>query len=192
MQVACKLSKMDMSSAVMMAFSDAAFRNMPGERSQGRHLVHLRDDHGVVNLLDWSSARLVRKVRCTFTAELSQVMTMADDTLFLRELLRFSYGVGLAANVRCDCLSLVRNTHSHSRSVRQKSVTPDLNALHEMLVTGDVASLEHVPSRLNPADGTTKPDHTLRIPILRLLSGVDVLWKHDPMVTGLFRPKPTY
>ena len=189
---ACKLSKMDMSSAVMMAFSDAAFRNMPGERSQGGHLACLRDDHGVVNLIDWSSARLVRKVRCTFTAELSQVMTMADDTLFLRELLRFSYGVDLAANVRCDCLSLVRNTHSYSRSVRQKSVMPDLNALHEMLVTGDVASLEHVPSRLNPADGTTKPDHTLRIPILRLLSGVDVLWKHDPMVTGLFRPKPTY
>ena len=75
--------------------------------------------------------------------------------------------------------------------MRQKPVTPDLNALHEMLVTGDVASLEHVPSRLNPADGTTKPDHTLRIPILRLLSGVDVLWKHDPMVTGLFRPKLT-
>ena len=117
---------------------------------------------------------------------------LADDTLLLRELLRFSHGVDVPANVRSDCLSLVRNAHSCSRSVRQKSVTPDLNALHEMLVAGDIASIEFVPSRLNPADGTTKPDHTLRIPILRLLAGKDVLWRHDPLITGLIRPRPAY
>ena len=187
-----KLSKMDMGSVVMMAFSDAAFRNMPAEKSQGGHVMYLRDDANVVNLITWSSARLVRRVRCTFTAELSQVMTMADDSMFLRELLRFSHRVDLSANIRSDCLSLVRNAHSYSRSVRQKSVIPDLNALHEMLVEGDIDSVEYVPSRLNPADGTTKPDHTLRIPILRLLSGKDILWRHDPIVTGLIRPRPTY
>ena len=64
--------------------------------------------------------------------------------------------------------------------------------LHEMLVEGDIDSVEYVPSRLNPADGTTKPDHTLRMPTLRLLSGEDILWRHDPIVTGLIRPRPTY
>jgi hypothetical protein len=187
-----KLTKMDMASAAVMAFSDAAFRNMPGEKSQGGHLVYLRDDNGAVNLLDWSSARLVRRVRCTFTAELSQVMTMSDDTLFLKQLLKFAHGVDLSANVRSDCLSLVRNAHSYSRTVHQKSMVPDLNALHEMLVEGDTDSLEYVPSRLNPADGMTKPDHTLRMPVLRLLSGKEVLWRHDPVITGLFRPRPTY
>ena len=145
-----------------------------------------------MNLIDWSSARLVRRVRCTFTAELSQVMTMSDDTLFLNNLLKFTHGVDVSANVRSDCLSLVRNAHSYSRTVRQKSIVPDLNALHEMLVEADIESLEHVPSRLNPADGTTKPDHNLRIPVLRLLSGKDILWRHDPLVTGLFRPRPSY
>ena len=187
-----KLTRMDMASAAVMAFSDAAFRNMPGEKSQGGHLVYLRDDNGAVNLLDWSSARLVRRVRGTFTAELSQVMTMSDDAIFLKQLLKFAHGVDLSANVRSDCLSLVRNAHSYSRTVRQKSMVPDLNALHEMLVEGDIASLEYVPSRLNPADGMTKPDHTLRIPVLRLLSGKEVLWRHDPMITGLFRPRPTH
>ena len=176
----------------MLAFSDAAFRNMPGEKSQGGHLIYLRDDAGAVNLIDWSSARLVRRVRCTFTAELSQVMTMSDDTLFLKQLLQFAHGVDISANVRSDCLSLVRNAHSYSRSVRQKSIVPDLNALHEMLVEADIESLEYVPSRLNPADGMTKPDPNLRVPVLRLLSGKDVLWRHDPLVTGLFRPRPSY
>ena len=80
-------------------------------------------------MLAWSSARLVRRVRCTFTAELSQVMAMSDDTTFLKQLLKFAHGVDLSANVRSDCLSLVRNAHSHSRTVRQKSIVPDLNAL---------------------------------------------------------------
>ena len=112
--------------------------------------------------------------------------------MFLKQLLKFAHGVDLSANVRSDCLSLVRNAHSHSRTVRQKSMVPDLNALHEMLVEGDIDSLEYVPSRLNPADGMTKPDHTLRTPVLRLLSGKEVLWRHDPMITGLFRPRPTH
>ena len=119
-------------------------------------------------------------------------MTMSDDTLFLNNLLKFTHGVDVSANVRSDCLSLVRNAHSYSRTVRQKSIVPDLNALHEMLVEADIESLEHVPSRLNPADGTTKPDHNLRILVLRLLSGKDILWRHDPLVTGLFRPRPSY
>ena len=182
------LTRMDMSLASMLAFSDAAFRNMPGEKSQGGHLIYLRDDAGAVNLIDWSSARLVRRVRCTFTAELSQVMTMSDDTLFLKQLLQFAHGVDISANVRSDCLSLVRNAHSYSRS----SIVPDVNALHEMLVEADIESLEYVPSRLNPADGMTKPDPNLRVPVLRLMSGKDVLRRHYPLVTGLFRPRPSY
>ena len=56
-----------------------------------------------------------------------------------------------------------------------------VNALHEMLVEADIESLEYIPSRLNPADGTTKPDPNLSVPVLRLMSGKDVLWRDDPL-----------
>ena len=98
---------------------------------------------------------------------------------------------GEFANARTTCALWASFLRCSGLGFTLALVAPDLNALHEMLVEADIESLEHVPSRLNPADGTTKPDHDLRIPVLRLLSGKDILWRHDPMVTGLFRPRPS-
>ena len=61
-----------------------------------------------------------------------------------------------------------------------------------MLVHGELDSFEYVPSRLNPSDGMTKPDPNLRIPVLRLMEGRSVIWIHDPLITGDWRPKPTF
>ena len=95
-------------------------------------------------------------------------------------------------NVRTDCQSLVNNVHSYRQTVSQKTMIPDLNALHELLVLGDVSSLEYTPSRLNTSDGMTKPEGDRRIPSLRIISGQSMTWGNDSLITQQWRPRPLF
>ena len=187
------LRRLDPASMCLVGHGDSAYRNMPRYKTQGGHLLYLRDNSGMVSLIGWSSKRLPRDYRSTFGCELKQQVLMSDDLRYCKFLLAdLMSHISVQIHMRTDCESLVNNVHSYRQTVSQKTMIPDLNALHELLVLGDISSFEYTPSRLNPSDGMTKPEADLRIPILRLMSGASITWVNDPLITQHWRPQPIF
>jgi hypothetical protein len=174
----------------VVGFGDAAHKNLDGQKSQGGHLTSAMDSMGVSCLVSWSSKRSRRHQRSTFGAELVQQELMVDKLVVVKRLLQAAMGVDCPVHMRTDCLSLVKNVHSHRAMVTEEMLMEPVVGLRDELVHGDVQSFEFCPSRLNVADGMSKPEQALRVPILKLMRGTTRLWTFDPLVSGAWRQPP--
>jgi hypothetical protein len=172
-----------------VGFADAAHNNVRNSGSQGGMMVCLAPevkesgDARVATepllrlrsmLIAWSSRRIRRVVRSTFSGELLMQTDLLDTACWLRnlwdELLGQPYQT-TALDCKTDCQSVVDVVKSLRVHCTEKRLYLDVDTLREAVETGELRSLQHIASELMPADGLTKPQPKLKAAIIDVMAG---------------------
>ena len=74
-----KFPKLDLTSVTFAVFCDASYGNLPDGKSQGGHIIFLKDCEGNCSPISWSSRRLKRVARSTLSAETIAAVEAVDS-----------------------------------------------------------------------------------------------------------------
>ena len=161
----------------ILAFSDSAFQNMPHSRSQGGQFIAFACEKDAadnanktttsVAAVFWQSQRLRRVVKSTLSAEVLSLSSTLDQAFWIRglynEILTGSSGsFQTPIDMKTDCESLVGHVKSLRNHPTEKRLCGDINMIREAITTGEIRSLQHIPTEYMVADGLTKVFHRLR------------------------------
>ena len=86
----------------------------------------------------------------------------------------------------------MKHVHSARQHPLERRLNAEVDSIREALFDGRLKSFEHVPSRLNIADALTRVDKGPKAMLLLAMRGRLVLDIHDSLVTGKWRPKPSF
>ena len=160
------------SAEAIAVFSDAALNNREDGRSQGGHVVCARyPDSRTLVPISWKSAIIRRVVVSSFSAELINVCSAIDDGIWSAALLSEIWGRMVLVDVYSDCRSVVANASSLRLQVREKALAKYMYLLRDVLASGQINSLNYIPTNHMIADGLTRKSPQRRNQLLRLLTG---------------------
>ena len=148
---------------------------------------------GTVAMVSHFSGRIKRVNRSTFAAELYNQVSTLDLGEYCRKLFEWMWGrdaIGL--HMRTDCESVMKHVHSARQHPLERRLNAEVDSIREALFDERLKSFEHVPSRLNVADALTRVDKGPKAMLLLAMRGRLMLDVHDPLVTGKWRPKPSF
>ena len=173
----------------VIAFSDAAFQNLPDAGSQGgmlislaQHPTHHKSTATPACLISWKSSRIKRVVRSTFAGELLQCSSTFDHAAHVRDLYDEICGRGISGKttkpdiktplvIRTDCQDVIDHLRSLRNTCSEKRLNKEVHLLRSSVTTGEVSIYQHVRSESMMADGLTKESPKLREPIIRAMRG---------------------
>jgi hypothetical protein len=173
----------------VLAFADAAHNNLPRSGSQGGVMVCLTPElkssgdarlarepllSVVGSLVAWSSKRIRRVARSTYAAEMLMQTECLDLASWMCSLLDEMLGQSPGTtrlDLKTDCMSVKDSVRSLRIHATEKRLYPDIHALREAIETGEVRSIQHIPTELMVADGLTKPAPKLKAPIIQAMKG---------------------
>ena len=130
-------------------------------------------------LLCWTSKKIKRVVRSTFSGELLQQSEALDCVMWLKGLLLEMTDLSISIDMLTDCQSLVDSLKSLRLRPKEKRLTVELSLLKEAQQNNDVRSIRHIPTGLMIADGLTKDQSKLRLNLCKLLGGSVTMFKPE-------------
>lgn len=148
----------------LRVWSDAAFGNMPGSRSQHGSVTVITanlptDQQGGSyvqgNLLGWQSHRLKRVCRSTFAAETLALVSAIDDGIYTQAVLQAWTRRSVPLELRSDCASLVEHLGKLDSNPTEKRLKIDLDAMREDVIAKRY-TVKWVDTRAQYADPLTK------------------------------------
>jgi hypothetical protein len=149
-QVSIRLDNVgNLQQAEIIAYTDASYRNLKNNGSQGGQLILLKDRNGKYCMLNWKSKKIKRTVKSTEAAEGAELAFVLQS--FLKELT----GVSVPITLRTDNKSLWQNIHS-SKQLSDERLQIDISIMREMLEKSEVAKVEWVTTEKQLADCLTK------------------------------------
>ena len=150
-----RVSKLDLSTAVVKVFSDASYGNLTDGGSQIGYLVFLCDDANRAVPISWGSKKARRVARSTLTAETLAAGEGVDAAIVVKQVVEEVMGGHLPPiQVYVDNKSLCDAAHT-TNSLAQKSLRVDMAAIRQMIERGDM-TMEWIPAELQLADVLTK------------------------------------
>ena len=178
----------------VIAYSDAAFQNLPDAGSQGGFLVSISEfpqvetvSHVSSALIAWKSSKIKRVARSTFASETLQCSTTFDHAARLRDLfdeiffgrvqpiLRMNSKASNIQKSELDIFTDSQDVIDHLRSLRntctERRLEKEVHLLRSAIETEEVTSWQHIPSELMMADGMTKDYHPLKRNIVLAMGG---------------------
>ena len=137
-------------------FTDASFRNLPNEESQGGLIIFLRDETGKRCPIFWQSRKIDRVVNSTLAAETMALVEGAGTAVYMAGIIKELIG---NVNIRILCYtdnkSLVESLYS-SKQVNDRRLRLDVNVIENMLARGEISRVIWVNSKDQLADCLTK------------------------------------
>ena len=148
--------KIDLASARLIAYSDAAFANNSDLTSQLGRIILLCDANGNAAPLAFKSYKSRRVTRSVLAAEVIAFSDTFDDALALRALLEQLLSRAVPLQMLTDSKSLFDVIACGSRT-SEKRIMLDIVAAREGYASGEISNIGFVRSDKNLADGLTKP-----------------------------------
>ena len=145
----------------MNVFCDASWGNLPdGISSAQGHIIFLTGEEQKCCPLSWTSNKIRRKVSSTLAAEALSMHDALDEAVYLGSLISEIYCNSYTENklpiiVYTDNKSLHQNIHS-TKQVHEKRLRINIAEIQRMLASGEVQTIDWVPSKLQLADCLTK------------------------------------
>ena len=159
-----------LSECKVLCYSDASFRNLNEEGSQGGFILFICNKNDEVIPIQWQSRRLKRIVKSTIAAECLSLIEASEAAYLLKILLEEILAENCCIEVSCtiDNQSLHDAVYS-TKCVEDRRLRPDIALLREKLATGEIKDIKWVESSLQLADCLTKAGASSR-PLLEVLS----------------------
>ena len=163
----------------LIVFSDAAFQNVSSGHTQGGTIVLIGNEkvsskHSVA-VIGWTSRKIKRVVRSTFSGELLQQSEGLDSVIWTQGMLKEMTGLELPIDMYTDCQSLVDSLSSLRLRPKEKRLTVELSLLREAQNNKQVRSISHISTKFMLADGLTKDELRLRKTLCDAISGTVVM-----------------
>jgi len=144
----------------LRVWTDAAFANMPGSRSQSGNVIVITaatcpGTMVMGNLLSYQSHRIKRVCRSTFTGETLATVSAVDDGQYLQSVLEDWLSMTIPMELRTDCASLAEHLAKLDSAPMEKRLKIDLDGLREDVSAGRY-SVVWCDTRIMVADPLTK------------------------------------
>ena len=140
-------------------YADASFGNMRNGATQGGQILVMESNDPSderVNILDWTSHKIKRVVRSTFSGETLALIDAMDRSIILRHMLQqMSYG-GVSITIYTDCKSLYDHCYAINNNITEKRLLIDLNQIKQNMETGTIKAIAWCASADQLADAFTK------------------------------------
>lgn len=128
-----RIVKLDTSTLVVKAYSDASYGNLPGGGSQLGYIVFLCDAKGNAVPISWTSKKAKRVARSTLTAETFAAGEGVDSARLVKLVIEEVLGGRLPPiELYVDNKSLVDTVHT-TNTISEKSLRIDMAALRQMV-----------------------------------------------------------
>lgn len=144
-----------LSCLTLLAYSDAAYANLPDSHSQGAYIIFMSDgEHSCP--ISWASHKLKRVVRSTLAAESLALLEACDAAFYIASLVSpiILNNAEMSINVITDCRSLTAAASTTS-VISDKRLRVEMNAIRELVETGAI-SLHWSSTKVQIADRLTK------------------------------------
>ena len=140
----------------IVCFTDASFRNLKGEGSQGGHIIFLK---GTDNFspITWQSKKIKRIVKSTLAAEALALDEAADSCFYLKTILQEITGqnTGYPIILKTDSRNLHDAVHS-TKTIEDRRLKVDICSLRQKLANEEIKSIQWINKELQLADCLTK------------------------------------
>ena len=141
---------------ILEVYADAAFRNLPGEASQGGLIIFLKDETGQRCPIFWQSRKLDRVVNSTLAAETLALVEGAGATVNMEGIIKELTGLpDIKIHCYIDNKSLVESLSS-SKQVKDRRLRLDTTILENMMAREEINKIFWVKSSDQLADCLTK------------------------------------
>ena len=141
---------------ILECFSDAAFRNLPNEGSQGGLIIFLKDESGQRCPIFWQSRKLDRVVGSTLAAETLALVEGAGATINMAGIIQELTGIlDIKIHWYIDNKSLVDSLSSY-KQVKDRRQKLDTTILENMVARAEIDKIFWVNSSEQLADSLTK------------------------------------
>ena len=153
--VTLRFPKINLSTASIVGYCDAAWANLEGGATAGGYLVMLVGEGGECAFWSWRCRKLRRVVRSTTAAETFILADLVDELWLARRLWGAITGRTLPVLARTDS----RNVHDHvhvGRQMSEKRLLVELATVKDAIRNGDLKGVEWVDTRMQLADCLTK------------------------------------
>ena len=147
--------KIDLSTARINLFTDAAFANGENLTSQIGFLVILSDGSNAANILHYGSSKCKRVTRSVLAAELMALVHGFDQAFVIQHTLHEILGRNLPIDAYVDSRTAF-NFVAKNADTMEKRLQIDANALRQSLQQGELRSIGWIPGTENPADAFTR------------------------------------
>ena len=139
-------------------YSDASYRNLLNEGSQGGFIIFICNQHNQVAPIQWQSKKIRRVVRSTLAAESIAQLDAADASFLIKsllvELLQCSSDKIKIESIT-DNKSLFETLYS-TKTTENKRLRADIAALRERPGNGEIDKIHWVETSYQIADCLTK------------------------------------
>ena len=139
----------------IVCFTDASFRNLKGEGSQGGHIIFLKGNDNF-SPITWQSKKIKRIVKSTLAAEALALDEAADSCFYLKTILQEITGhKGYPIILKTDSRNLHDAVHS-TKTIEDRRLKVDICSLRQKLGNGEIKTIQWVNKELQIADCLTK------------------------------------
>ena len=147
--------KLDLKSARIVLFTDAAFANSSEYASQLGFVVLLVDKLGKANIVHYGSGKCHRVTRSVMAAELLSLVNGYDHAFVIRHTLYELLGRYIPIDAYVDSKTTF-NCVAKSASTQEKRLQIDVSSLREALHCNEIRKIAWISGKQNPADGLTR------------------------------------
>ena len=155
-------------------YSDASYRNLPNEGSQGGFIIFLANEHNEVIPIQWQSRKIKRIVRSTLAAETLAQIDSSDSAYFIKSLLveiLHCNPQSIQIESFIDSKSLYDTLHT-TKNVEDRSLRLSIAILREKLAKSEINKIHLVTTKLQIADCLTKNGGNTNILLNVLRTGI--------------------
>ena len=141
---------------IIEVYTDAAYRNLANDGSQGGYLIFLKDETGKSCPISWQSKRLDKVIDSVLGAEALALVEGAKQGIYLAAMLKQIIG---HADIKVICLTDNKSLADSLASVKQvhdKRLRLDTSVLENMLENNEINQIVWVKSSEQLADALTK------------------------------------
>ena len=149
-------------SLLLNVYTDASFANLPDLGSQQGMIAFIESNEGKKNIIDFTSKRIKRVCRSTFSAELLACNAAVDYALYYRSIFEAFGWKNISLNIITDSKSLKDNLGTIVSRCVEKSLRIELAYLREVLSKENI-KIKWVSSHEQLADILTKEKTSLDI-----------------------------
>ena len=155
--------------AMLCAYSDASFNNLPNGGSQGGFIIFMVSENGKYAPLCWSSRKIRRVVKSTLAAETLSLIDASEHCYLIQQICKELYDVDIDIICITDNRSL-RDAAYSTRSIEDKRLTVDICSIRDKLNKKEIKEIRWVTNECQIADPLTKSGASC-LKLIQALSG---------------------
>ena len=142
--------------AKIVCYTDASFRNLKGESSQGGHIIFIKSNKNF-SPVTWQSKKIKRVVKSTLAAEALALDDAADCCFYLKTILQeiFDQKINFPIILKTDSRNLYDAVHS-TKTLEDRRLKIDICSLRQKLANKEIHTIEWIPKDFQLADCLTK------------------------------------